>query len=35
MMPGSGVARILMIVVLVFVVLGLVLAMAGTPYVPS
>jgi len=35
MMPGSGVARALMILVLVFVVLGLVLAMAGMPYTPS
>ena len=35
MMPGSGLARGLMVVVLVFVILGLILAMAGTPYVPS
>jgi hypothetical protein len=35
MMPGSGVARTLMIIVLVFVVLGLILAMAGTPSTPS
>jgi hypothetical protein len=35
MMPGSNVARGLMIVVVVLVVIGLVLAMAGTSYLPS
>jgi hypothetical protein len=35
MMPGTRYARILMIVVAVFVVVGLILAMAGTPYAPS
>ncbi len=35
MMPGSNLARGLMIVVAVLVVIGLVLAMAGTPYLPS
>jgi hypothetical protein len=35
MMPGTRYARILMIVVAVFVVIGLVLAMAGMPYAPS
>jgi hypothetical protein len=35
MMPGSNLARTLMIIVVVLVVIGLVLAMAGTPFVPS
>jgi len=35
MMPGSRLARILMIVVAVFVIAGLVLAMAGAPYASS
>jgi len=34
-MPGSNLARTLMIVLVVLVVIGLVLAMAGTPFVPS
>jgi preprotein translocase subunit SecG len=34
MMPGSNLARTLMIIVAVFVIIGLVLAMAGTPYTP-
>jgi preprotein translocase subunit SecG len=34
MMPGSNLARTLMIIVAVFVIVGLVLAMAGTPYSP-
>jgi hypothetical protein len=35
MMPGSNLARTLMIIVVVLVVIGLVLAMTGTPFVPS
>jgi hypothetical protein len=35
MMPGSRLARLLMAVVAVLVVVGLVLATVGTPYVPS
>jgi hypothetical protein len=31
MMPGSRYSRILMAIVAIFVVIGLVLAMAGTP----
>ena len=34
MMPGSNLARMLMIVVAVVVILGLVLATAGTAYLP-
>jgi hypothetical protein len=34
MMPGSRLSRNLMIVVAVFVVVGLILAMAGTPAIP-
>jgi len=35
MMPGSRLARTLMILVVAFVIIGMVLAMAGTPSVPS
>jgi len=35
MIPGSRLSRTLMIVVVIFVVLGLILAMAGTPSLPS
>ena len=34
MMPGSNLARLLMIVVAVIVILGLILATAGTAYIP-
>jgi hypothetical protein len=34
MMPGSNLARTLMIIVAVVVILGLVLATAGTAYIP-